>query len=59
MQLAGRLGTLTAPMIYGWISGYVLAVGGAINLLGLIVAAPILARAYERVQRGSPDDEDT
>ncbi len=58
MQLAGWLGTLTAPMIYGWISGYVLAVGGAINLLGLIVAAPILARAYERAQRESPDGDD-
>jgi MFS family permease len=58
MQLAGWLGTLSAPIIYGWIGGYVLAVGGVVNLLGLIVAAPILARAYERAQRESPDDAD-
>lgn len=51
MQLAGWLGTLSAPIIYGWIGGYVMAVGGVVNLLGLAIAAPILYRAYERVRR--------
>jgi MFS family permease len=55
MQLAGLIGTLTAPIIYGWIGGYVLAVGGVVNLLGLAVAAPILYRAYERVRWEAPD----
>ena len=34
MQAAGLLGSLTAPIVYGWISGYILALAGAINLLG-------------------------
>ncbi len=55
MQLAGWLGTLAAPIIYGWIGGYVLALGGVVNLLGLAIAAPILYRAYGRAQRGEPD----
>jgi DHA1 family multidrug resistance protein-like MFS transporter len=50
MQLAGGLGTVSAPLVYGWIGGHVLAVGGVFNLLGLIVAAPVLLRAYRRVR---------
>ena len=46
MQLAGLLGSLTAPILYSWISGYVLAVGGVLNLLGLAIAAPVLYRAW-------------
>jgi MFS family permease len=49
MQLAGLLGTLTAPILYSWISGYVLAVGGLLNLIGLIIAAPALSRAWVEV----------
>jgi hypothetical protein len=49
MQLAGLLGTFSAPLIYGWISGYVLAVGGVINLTGLALAAPVLRREWRRV----------
>jgi len=56
MQLAGLLGTLSAPIIYGWIGGYVLAVGGVVNLLGLAIAAPILYRSYERVRHEAPGD---
>jgi MFS family permease len=49
MQLAGLLGTLTAPMLYGLISGYVLAVGGFLSLTGLAVAAPVLRREWRRL----------
>ena len=57
MQLAGLLGTLSAPIIYGWVGGYVMAVGGVVNLVGLAIAAPILYRAYERVRREAPDGD--
>jgi MFS family permease len=50
MQLAGLLGSLTAPILYEWISGYALAVGGVLNLLGLMVAAPALARAWREIK---------
>jgi len=49
MQLAGLLGTLTAPLLYGLISGYVLAVGGALALIGLGIAAPVLRREWRRL----------
>jgi len=55
MQLAGLIGTLASPVIYGWIGGYVLAVGGIVALLGLAVAAPILYRAYERARGETPE----
>ena len=51
MQLAGLLGSLTAPILYSWISGYVLAVGGVLNLLGLAIAAPVLYRAWRDLKR--------
>jgi MFS family permease len=52
MQAAGLLGSLTAPVLYGWISGYILALAGAINLIGLAVAAPILHREWQRLKAG-------
>ncbi len=54
MQAAGLLGSLTAPILYGWISGYVLALGGAINLIGLMIAAPILHREWKRLKTAGP-----
>ncbi len=53
MQLAGLLGSLTAPILYEWISGYVMTLGGVLSLAGLIVAAPTLSRAW-RDLRGAP-----
>jgi DHA1 family multidrug resistance protein-like MFS transporter len=50
MQLAGLLGSLTAPLMYARISGRVLTVAGVIALAGLLVAAPILFRAWRRLQ---------
>ena len=54
MQLAGMIGTFLAPVMYGWISGYVLAVGGIVNLVGLAIAAPILGREWKRLSVAGP-----
>jgi len=53
MQLAGLLGSLAAPVMYEWMSGYVLAVGGAISLVGLVVVAPTLFRAWGEIKGGA------
>jgi MFS family permease len=50
MQLAGLLGSLTAPLMYARISGRVLTFAGIIALAGLAVAAPVLYRAWKRLQ---------
>jgi len=50
MQLAGLLGSLTAPILYGWISGYVLAFAGGLTLAGLAVAGPVLHRSWTQLQ---------
>jgi uncharacterized membrane protein len=50
MQLAGLLGSLTAPLIYARISGRVFTFAGIIALVGLTIAAPILYRAWKRLQ---------
>jgi MFS family permease len=49
MQLAGLLGSLTAPILYGWISGYVLALAGGMTLVGLAVAGPVLHRTWSQL----------
>ena len=49
MQLAGLISSLIAPVMYQWMSGYVLTVGGVISLLGLAVAAPPLYREWRRL----------
>jgi MFS family permease len=49
MQLAGLLGSLTAPLLYARISGHVLAVAGVVSLSGLAVAAPVLHRTWKRL----------
>jgi DHA1 family multidrug resistance protein-like MFS transporter len=50
MQLAGLLGSLTAPLMYARISGRVLTFAGVISVIGLAVAAPILYRAWNRLR---------
>ncbi len=50
MQLAGLIGTLTAPVLYGWMSGYVLALAGCLSLLGLAIAAPVLHGEWRRLR---------
>jgi DHA1 family multidrug resistance protein-like MFS transporter len=52
MQGAAFVGTLTAPLIYGAIGGWVFAVGGAVALTGVVVAAPVLRREWACLRRG-------
>jgi len=54
MQLAGMIGTFLAPVLYGWISGYVLAVGGVVSLVGLAATAPVLRREWHRLAAAGP-----
>jgi MFS family permease len=49
MQLAGLVGSLTAPILYGRVSGHVLTFAGILSLTGLAVASPILYRAWKRL----------
>jgi MFS family permease len=50
MQLAGLLGSLTAPLLYAKISGRVLTFAGIISMAGLAVAAPILYGTWQRLR---------
>lgn len=47
MQFAGLLGSLTAPILYGRITGHVLTFAGIVCLAGLAVTSPILHRAWK------------
>ncbi len=49
MQLAGLLGSLTAPILYGRISGHVLTLAGVLSLVGLAIAAPVLHRTWTQL----------
>ena len=49
MQLAALVGTLTAPLLYTYMSGYVIGLGGVLALAGLAFAAPVLRREWRRV----------
>jgi len=47
-QLGGMLGTLIVPVMYEAISGYVIAVIGAIGLVCIAIATPVLSRESRR-----------
>ncbi len=49
MQLAGLLGSLTAPLLYARLSGHVLTVAGIVSLAGLACTAPVLFKAWRRL----------
>jgi len=51
MQGAAFIGTLTAPLIYGLIGGWIFAVCGAVGLTGVLVAAPVLRRESAFLRR--------
>jgi len=51
-QLAALVGTLLSPVLYRFISGYTIAVGGVVALVGLVATAPTLSREWKRLQRG-------
>jgi MFS family permease len=46
LQLATLLGSLTAPLLYEVIGGHVLSLSGGIAIVGLLLAAPALRRAW-------------
>jgi MFS family permease len=50
VQVAALIGTLLAPVLYGYMSGYVISLAGVISLVGLAVAAPILYREWRRLK---------
>jgi hypothetical protein len=45
---------LTAPLLFTWISGYAIGVGGFLALGGLAATAPVLGRAWSRLAAGPP-----
>jgi MFS family permease len=51
IQVAGLIGTLVAPMLYKYVSGYVISIAGGLSIVGLLFAAPILHREWGRLQR--------
>jgi DHA1 family multidrug resistance protein-like MFS transporter len=50
LQLAGLLGTLTAPPLFGLLSGHVFSLSGLISLAGIAVGAPMLWPTTRRMQ---------
>ena len=49
MQVAALVGTLSAPVLYSHLSGYVISLAGVVSLLGLLYAAPVLYREWDRL----------
>jgi len=52
IQVAGLLGTLVAPVLYGYLSGYLISIAGLVSLVGLILTAPVLLTEWRRLSRG-------
>jgi MFS family permease len=50
VQMAALLGTLLAPVLYGYISGYIISLAGVVALAGLAIAAPILHKEWRRLK---------
>jgi MFS family permease len=51
MQLAALIGTLAAPVLYGYVHGYALSLGGVLAFAGLAYAGPILHGEWQRIVR--------
>lgn len=52
LQVAAMIGTLVAPVLYGYISGLVISIGGVVSLIGLVVAARILYPVWKEIKAG-------
>jgi MFS family permease len=50
IQIAGLIGTLTAPFLYEYISGYVISLAGVISIVGLTFAAPVLLKVWRGLE---------
>jgi len=59
IQVAGLLGTLAAPFLYEYVSGFVISLAGIISIIGLVFAAPVLYREWERLKVGTIPSEKT
>jgi MFS family permease len=58
LQMAALIGTLTAPVLYSFLSGYVISLAGAVSFFGLVFAAPILYKEWGRLsvaREGGPE----
>lgn len=58
MQVAALVGTLVAPVLYQYISGYVISMAGGVSLVGLAISAPILHREWNRLKLRAPIAEE-
>ena len=58
VQVAALVGTLVAPVLYGYISGYVISLAGVVSLIGLLITAPILYREWNRLKSGAVPAEE-
>ena len=59
IQVAALVGTLLAPVLYQYMSGYVISVAGAVSLAGLVVAGPILYKEWNRLKTTAESAEET
>jgi MFS family permease len=61
VQIAALVGTLSAPVLYSHLSGYVISLAGVVSLLGLLYGAPVLYREWGRlsVERGIQHEDCT
>jgi MFS family permease len=51
MQVAALIGTVTAPLLYKYLHGFVIGLGGVISLLGLAYAAPQLRKVWKQLEK--------
>jgi MFS family permease len=57
IQASALIGTLLAPILYTYLSGYVISLAGVISLVGLIIAGPILYKEWNRLSRSAGGDD--
>jgi len=57
VQIAGLAGTLVAPLLYEYLSGYVISLAGVIMLSGLAFAGPILFKVYKGLSAGESEGD--
>ena len=50
MQLAAVIGAVAAPLLYASVGGWFFALAGAVALVGLLTAAPVLGRTWSALQ---------
>jgi hypothetical protein len=48
------IGTIAAPLLYKYLHGYVIGLGGLVSLLGLVYAAPQLRKDWKQLEEKSP-----